>query len=83
MSTVFFRRKGQTIRHVQDHQDIPRDYWYCDGNSGNEFDVRDLPAIYIAEDRQAVAAGDRAAHRRVITRAIDGAHDFRRVHATA
>lgn len=76
-TSVFLRRKGRTIRHVEKHQDIPMDFHYCDMETGREFDVRDLPAEYLGTDRLSVLEGDREAHKAVIRRAIDGAHDFR------
>lgn len=74
---VFCRRKGRTIRHLVKHQGIAMDFHYLDTETGNEFDVRDLPAEYLADDRCGVMTGDREAHKRAIGRAVANDHDFR------
>lgn len=76
--SVFLTSKGRKIRYVERHQDIASDYWYLDTDSGREFDVRELPAAYIGEDRPAVLAGDREAHKRAIKRALADDFDFKR-----
>ena len=74
---VFLRRKGRVIRHVERHQGLPMDYWYLDTETGREFDVRELPAQFLGDDKDDVLSGDRESHRHVIHRAIKGDHDFR------
>lgn len=76
MNTRFLTRKGRTVRLVEWQCDVPRDFWYLDATTGREFDVRDLPEPYLAEERDPVFAGDRDAHRRAITRAIDAGYQF-------
>jgi len=75
---VFTTSKGRKVRFVERHQDIASDFWYLDTDTGREFDVRELPAKYISDDRAAVGRGDREAHRRVIQRALKDAYDFKR-----
>lgn len=77
VGSVFFNRKGVTIRHLEKHQDMPMEYWYVHGPSGREFDVRDMPDKYFDSDRAAALAGDREAHRRVIMRAVDANYQFK------
>jgi hypothetical protein len=52
------------------------EFWYCDSDSGREFDVRDLPARYQAELADDVRLGFRASHRKVIRRAMADGHEF-------
>lgn len=73
---VFFCHEGRTIHHLEKHQDIAMEFHYLDTETGREFDVRDMPAMYVGEDRDAMLRGDRDAHQRIITRAIDDDYHF-------
>jgi len=76
--SVFLTSKGREVCYVERHQDMASDFWYLDNETGREFDVRELPAAYIADDSTAVRSGDRVAHRRVIRRALVAGFDFKR-----
>jgi hypothetical protein len=51
-------------------------FWYCDADSGREFDVRDLPAKYQARLADDVRCGSRDAHRKAIRRALADDNQF-------
>ncbi len=75
---IFFRFQGVAIRHVMRHQDIVSDFAYIDGNTGHEFDVRDLPDEVVGALRPAVDQGDLIAHRTAIVKAIEAGVELRR-----
>ena len=76
--SVFTTSKGREVCYVERHQGMAADFWYLDNETGREFDVRELPAAYIANDGADVRLGDRDAHRRAIRRALVAGFDFKR-----
>jgi hypothetical protein len=74
---VFLDHRGQKVLFLVRPDAAPLRFRYRHQPTERDFDVRELPPIYLGRHRVAVIHGDRDAHLAVIEAAIDAAYSFR------
>ncbi len=67
---VIASHEHQRIYYTTNRHDMRSEFWYRDADSGNEFDIRDLPTDLLGAERDEALTGDDDAARVVLERAL-------------